>query len=335
MVHASLSTLGVVEGGAVTVVEAMLEAVGSEGTVIMPSFRASIRSADYGLAHCGYCEGKKLCDSDEKGETGAISEALRTYPGAIRSCHPTTSWSGIGKEARKLLDSNGKSQTPCGTGSPFFPLMELNGKVLLLGVGANTFTNMHSVEDALALPYLSAYDRQRRHATYTTSGRRIQYEYPLLLDAGLQEAGMTTCYRMGSNFATVMNAREIGSFLWQVVQDNPWCLIVRPRGREYSPFEDACMKMARMVKTWKSNPDKEAWRKLIEKSNEQLPPIEFKPFNQPRTDCPAYAGFQDGYHRCLANDPAPWEKFIGYPATNCGVTTCDHCSWPQDNPGSA
>lgn len=332
MVHASLSALGVVEGGAVEVVEAMLEAVGSEGTVIMPCFRASIRSDGYGISACTSCKGEKFCKSDEKGETGAVSEALRTYPGAIRSCHPTSPWSGVGKMAERILESNRESRTPCGKGSPFFPLLELDGKILLLGVGANAFTNMHAVEDALALPYLSAYDRPRRHATYTTSGRRIQYEYPLLLDAALKEAGITVNCRIGSGIATVISARTIGSFLWQIAQDNPWCFIIRPRGKEYFPFEDACIKVGRMVKVWKNNPDMEAWKKLLEKSEEDVNPTEFKPFDHPRMDCPAYSGFSEGYHRCLANDPAPWEKFIGYPPKNCGITTCDLCSWPHENP---
>jgi aminoglycoside N3'-acetyltransferase len=332
MVHASLSALGVVEGGARTVVEAMIEAVGSEGTVIMPSFRAAIRSDEYGIKECEKCEGKELCTSNERGTTGAVSESLRTYPGAIRSCHPTSLWTGFGGQAKELLGRHRESPTQCGKGSPFFQLMRLDGKILLLGVGVNGFTNIHSVEDALGLPYLSAYDRQRRHATYTTSGRRIQYQHPLLLDAALKESGITVSGRVGSGVATLINARDIGSFLWQIVEDNPWCLVLRPRGKEYFPFGDACFKVAQMVKVWKNNPDKEAWKKFLEKSEEDIIPTEFMPCKNPRTDCPAYAGFSDGYHRCKANDPAPWESFIGYPPKNHGITTCDQCSWPEDNP---
>jgi aminoglycoside 3-N-acetyltransferase len=331
MVHASLSLLGVVEGGARTVVEAMLEAVGSEGTVIMPSFRSAIRSEEYGIKECENCDGKELCTSNERATTGAVSESLRTYPGAVRSCHPTSPWSGFGGQAKELLGRHRESPTQCGKGSPFFQLMRLNGKVLLLGVGVNGFTNIHSVEDARGLPYVSAYDTERRHATYTTSGRRIQYQYPMLLDAALKESGIVVKGRVGSGLATVIKSRDVGSFLWQAVEDNPWCLIVRPNGKEYYPFGDACFKVSQMVKAWKNNPDKEAWKKLLEKSEEDIIPPKFEPCQNPRKDCPAYAGFSEGYHRCKANDPAPWEKFSGYPPENYGIATCNQCPWTEDN----
>jgi hypothetical protein len=86
-----------------------------------------------------------------------------------------------------------------------------------------------------------------------------------------------------------------------------------------------------MVKVWRNNPDREAWKKLLEKSEEDIIPPGFEPCKNPRTDCPAYAGFSEGYHRCMANDPAPWEQFIGYPPQNYGITTCNQCSWPEDN----
>ena len=52
--------------------------------------------------------------------------------------------------------------------------MERDGLILLLGVGLNAFMDLHAVEDALNVPYLSAIDAAHRHATYTTSGKRIR-----------------------------------------------------------------------------------------------------------------------------------------------------------------
>jgi len=331
MVQSSLSSLGIVDGGATAVVEALLESAGEEGTVVMPAFRSAIRSESYSIKDCENCKGKRFCESKEPGTTGLITETMRLYPGVLRSCHPTCSWIGTGKYAEKLLEEHGFSPTPCGKGSPFFPLMELNGIILLLGVGINSFTFFHAVEDALGLPYLSAYDRPHRHATYTTSGRRIQYQYPQLLETALREANIIKAFRIGVGNLILMRARDIGSFMWQAAADNPWCFILRPRGADYSPFEDACIKTARMVKTWKTNPDGNAWEKLLIQSRKDINPPEFKPCDNPRTDCPAYGGMKDGYHRCAANDPPPWEKFIGYPPQNAGVATCHQCSWPIEN----
>jgi len=331
MVQSSLSSLGVVEGGAQTVVDALLEVVGEDGTIIMPAFRDAIRSESYSIKDCENCKGKRFCESKESGTTGIISETLRTWPGSLRSCHPTHSWAGVGRNAETLLEGHRFSPTPCGKGSPFFPLMELDGIVLLLGVGIGSFTFMHAPEDVLGLPYLSAYDRQRRHATYTTSGTRIQYRYPLILEAALREANIASVFRIGASNSILMKAREIGSFMWQAVADNPWCFILRPKGSVYDPFEDMCLKAVRMVKAWVANPDRSGWIKLLEQSRKDIIPPEFIPCENPRTDCPVYAGVKDGYHRCMANDPAPWEKFQADPSMSIGVATCNACPWPPEN----
>ena len=52
MVHASLSALGMVDGGAETVVAALREVAGLNGAVIIPSFRNAIRSDHYALREC-------------------------------------------------------------------------------------------------------------------------------------------------------------------------------------------------------------------------------------------------------------------------------------------
>lgn len=331
MVQSSLSSLGLVDGGAAAVVDALVSAVGAEGTVIMPAFRDAIRSDSYRIKDCDDCSGKRFCESKEPGTTGIISETLRSRPDALRSCHPTSSWAGVGKNAGKLLEGHRFSKTPCGGGSPFFPLMEQDGYVLLLGVGINSFTFMHSPEDVFGLPYLSAYDSPRRHATYTTSGKRIQYQYPLLFEAALRETGIARVFRIGAGFSILMKAREIGSFLVRAMTDDPWCFILRPRGESYDPFEDACLKTLGMVKAWKADPDRSAWRKLLEQSRKNIEPPGFKPCENPRTDCPAYDGVRNQDHRCLANDPPPWEKFQSDPGRNIGVATCDQCPWPSKN----
>ncbi|PYV08353.1 MAG: hypothetical protein DMG07_26070, partial [Acidobacteria bacterium] len=264
MGHASLSALGVVDGGAATVVEALRQAAGPEGAVILPSFRDAIREESYGMRGCRAACPAELCPSREQGYTGIIGETVRAQPDSLRSCHPTHSWVGIGGLSRFLLEGHRKSLTPCGEDSPFFRLMECGGRILLLGVRVRSITNIHAVEDALNLPYLSAVDGARRHATYTTSGRRIQYRYPDLLHSLFEEAGLLRSAKTGACTSYTLSARGLGSFLWIVTEDDPWCWTVRPDGRAYDPFSDACRKVARMAQVWRERPDTEAWRRLIE-----------------------------------------------------------------------
>jgi aminoglycoside 3-N-acetyltransferase len=88
-VHSSLSRLGYVEGGAETVVDALLEAVGSEGTVMVPTFNHG---------------GADIFDPRTTPSTnGAVTEALRRRPEARRSLHPTHPYAAIGKHAEELV----------------------------------------------------------------------------------------------------------------------------------------------------------------------------------------------------------------------------------------
>ena len=173
MVHASLSRFGQVSGGAFAVVAALRETAGAGGAVIVPSFRDAIRSDHFALRECADSCPSSLCPSRESGFTGIIGETVREQSDALRSCHPTHSWVGFGAGAEFLLSGHGRSATPCGHDSPFFRLMQRDGIVLLLGVGAGSLTNLHAVEDARNVQYLSAIEPLRRHATYTTSGRRL------------------------------------------------------------------------------------------------------------------------------------------------------------------
>lgn len=328
MVHASLSALGVVDGGADAVVQALQATAGPDGAVVCPSFRDAIRSDHYALTQCRDCGRKDLCPSREAGCTGIVGERIREQAGSVRSCHPTHSWVGVGGSAPFLLEGHRQSLTPCGTESPFLRLMERDGWILLLGVAVNSFTNIHAVEDARNVPYLSAIDPPRRHATYTTSGRRLQYVYPELLHAALREAGLLRSVRVGSGLAHVPSARGVGAFLWVITEDDPWCLVLRPFGNEYRPFEDACSKVARMTRAWRKTPEIGAWKLLLKRSRGERVPVMFKPGDVPATRCPAYQGVVRGSHRCAANDLPPWERFEDFPPLEPGVATCDDCNWP-------
>lgn len=127
-VHSSLSAFGYVEGGADTVVDALLEVVGDQGTVMMPTF-------NHGDV--------EVFDIQETPSTnGAITNALRSRPEAYRSMHPTHPYAAIGFLARELVEGHLAAGT-FGSESPLGKLAMWGGKVLLLGVGMNVNTAAH------------------------------------------------------------------------------------------------------------------------------------------------------------------------------------------------
>ena len=85
MMHSSLSALGPVEGGAETVVDALLDAVGPSGTLLVPAFRDSVWGdpADFMITDCCPCA-ERLCPSRQPGFQGIIAETVRRRPGSLR-----------------------------------------------------------------------------------------------------------------------------------------------------------------------------------------------------------------------------------------------------------
>ena len=69
--------------------------------------------------------------------------------------------------------------------------------------------NFHAVEDVLNVPYLSAIDPARRHATDTTSGRRIQYRYPELLPPMFAVVEMSRTGKIGNAICLAIKARHL------------------------------------------------------------------------------------------------------------------------------
>jgi aminoglycoside 3-N-acetyltransferase len=136
-VHSSLSSFGHVEGGAETVVDALLETVGPEGTVMVPTFNhGSVDVFDIRTS---------------PSTNGAITNALRLRPEAHRSLHPTHPVAAIGPLAELLT----RDHLPAGTfglGSPLGKLAAMGGKILLLGVGMNTNTMAHIGETVYGVP---------------------------------------------------------------------------------------------------------------------------------------------------------------------------------------
>lgn len=141
LVHSSLSSIGYVEGGADTVIDALFETVGQKGTILMPAYpmKGSVLE---------YVKTNPLFDAkNDPSQMGKITEVFRQRKEALRSLHPTHSVAAIGHHAEYLLKDHEKSQTPCGKHSPFLKLIELNGYIMHLGSDFGQTTSVHVIED--------------------------------------------------------------------------------------------------------------------------------------------------------------------------------------------
>lgn len=144
LVHASLRSLGNFPDRAATVVSALLEVLGSRGTLLLPALSYQTVTPEnpiFDLAKTPVC-------------VGGLPEFFRTFPGVQRSMHPTHSVCAIGKLSNYFLSKHLLDDTPCGMHSPFAKLPEVHGKILFLGCGTRPNTSMHAVEEEIKPPYL-------------------------------------------------------------------------------------------------------------------------------------------------------------------------------------
>ena len=142
IVHSSLKSMGQVDGGANTVIDAILEVIGLNGTVLFPAFSwdPCISTLKFDANNTPCCVGK-------------IPETFRTRANVVRSLHPTHSLSAYGKLAIDITKNHYLDTTPVGKNSPYQKLIELGGKILMLGCGLRPNTFMHGVEEIANVPY--------------------------------------------------------------------------------------------------------------------------------------------------------------------------------------
>ena len=131
MVHSSLSRIGPVEGGADTVVSGLLEAVGSTGTLLMPSFNHRAARVYNRMA--------------TPTTNGAVPDAFWRRPGAVRSGHPTHAVAALGPRAERYCAAH----IEAGIWEPESPIGQLvhgGGWILALGTTHWTSTAYHVAE---------------------------------------------------------------------------------------------------------------------------------------------------------------------------------------------
>lgn len=146
--HASLKAFGHIEGGAETMLAALLDSVRG---IIMPTFTyKSMLNPEVGPPRNGITYGSET-DLNKLAEAfypdmpadkmmGVLPEFLRKHPKAKRSSHPIQSFAGIRADA--VINSQ-RIYDPL---SPIGMLADQDGWVLLLGVDHTVNTSIHYAE---------------------------------------------------------------------------------------------------------------------------------------------------------------------------------------------
>lgn len=154
--HSSLRSFGHLAGGAMSIVQALLD----EGcTVLVPTFSSIFEVAppphlrfarngwNYDIAAGSNSGLDRVYNSDVSDidrEMGAIPAAIVKLPHRVRGNHPLNSFTAVGPRAAELM----LGQAPLDVYAPLAALARAGGSVLLMGVGLERMTLLHLAEKA-------------------------------------------------------------------------------------------------------------------------------------------------------------------------------------------
>ncbi|MEL6165837.1 MAG: AAC(3) family N-acetyltransferase, partial [Cyanobacteria bacterium J06628_3] len=143
IVHSSLSSLGWVCGGAVTVVQALMDVITSNGTLVMPTHSSDYSDPEPWENPPVPAEWYQIIRDTMPAydaritptrKMGKIVEVFRTCENVVRSSHPSFSFAAWGNHA-EIIIKNHSLNYALGEESPLARLYDLNGYILLLGTG--------------------------------------------------------------------------------------------------------------------------------------------------------------------------------------------------------
>lgn len=139
-VHTSLKAIGEIEGGAEGLLDALREYL-CEGLLIVPThtWLGLVERPYYDRAETAPC-------------IGVLPTVAAFHPDAVRSLHPSHSVAVFGKDAAAYVAQEKTFTSGTPTDGCLSRLYEEHGKVLLLGVGFESNTYLHAVEERLKIP---------------------------------------------------------------------------------------------------------------------------------------------------------------------------------------
>ena len=155
MVHCSMSSLGHVQGGAQTVVEALIQSVGEQGTLVMPTLThgrfdpSEWRNPPVPEESWNRIRFETLLFDPQKTPTdhtmSAVYELFRTWPKVVRTSHPHSSIAAWGKHRNEIVQTH-LLEDRFGDASPLGRLYEIDAQVLFIGTTYSTNTCFHLAE---------------------------------------------------------------------------------------------------------------------------------------------------------------------------------------------
>jgi len=199
LVHMSFRAVRPIEGGPAGLIDALRRALGPRGTLVMPSWTGDDERPFDPVT------------TPVSPDLGVVAETFWRLPGVARSDHPFA-FAAAGPRAARIT-SGALPLPPHGPESPVGRVHELDGQVLLLGVGHDANTTLHLAEALANVPY-----RVPKQCTILHEGRPVRIDYQendhccarfSLADDWLRAGRLQTEGRVGHAHARLLRARDV------------------------------------------------------------------------------------------------------------------------------
>jgi aminoglycoside N3'-acetyltransferase len=198
LVHTAFRAVQPIERGPHGLIAALRDALGADGTLVMPSWSCGDEAFDPAAS--------PACP-----ELGVVADAFWRLPGTVRSDH-VFAFAAAGPQAARLVGGP-LPLPPHAPDSPVGYVHDLDGQVLLLGVGHEADTTVHLAEVLAGVPYAVP-----KHCMVLQDGRPVRLDWLendhccerfALLDGWLRTAGRQVEGRVGHAPARLARSRDI------------------------------------------------------------------------------------------------------------------------------
>jgi aminoglycoside 3-N-acetyltransferase len=223
LVHTAFSKVKPVEGGPIGLISALHAALGSEGTLVMPSMSYDDdHPFDKTKSHCA--------------EMGITAETFWRLPGVLRSDN-NHAFAAVGRFAERITSPH-PIDVPHGLDSPVGWVYELDGQVLLLGVVHDSNTTIHLAESLAGVRY-----RRDKYITVLQDGKPTRFDYReidhccqnfSLVDGWLDKKGLQRHGEVGHADARLIRSRDIVDVVTKRLKGNE-TIFLHPEG-----FDEQC-----------------------------------------------------------------------------------------------
>ena len=203
LIHSSMKAIGQVDGGADTVLDVWSEFF-VEGLLLLPTHtwkNVNNENPIYDPVSTPSC-------------VGLLTNMFMKREGVVRSLHPTHSMAGLGQNAAEYLKGEEFCNTPCTPGGCYDRLKDCGGKILLVGVGHERNTYIHSVEEVLNIPN-----------RLSDKPMELIIEDFVKLNQAFSDCGAAKKVKFGDADCLLCDARRIFEVVRHVLAPDPECIV--------------------------------------------------------------------------------------------------------------